>query len=112
MKILKSFLASTLAIISVVGSTAAQPGFTDPSHGREVADIFCSSCHEVEPGSKETLKSDVPTFLSIANREDQTADHLAVAIILSQHPEMPKVALTTKQLRDVVAYIMSLRTRE
>ena len=83
-----------------VGSALAQPGVPDPSRGRELADTLCSSCHEIEPGSKETLKSDVPPFFSIANRPDQTAERLAGVIILSPHPEMPKAALTTRELRE------------
>jgi hypothetical protein len=69
---------------------------------------LCSTCHEVEPGSKETL-TDVPTFSSIVNRADQSSERLAGLIILSPHTEMPKVALTKNELRDIIGYIMSLR---
>jgi mono/diheme cytochrome c family protein len=95
-----------------VGSALGQPGISDPGHGRELADSLCSSCHEIEPGSKETLKIDVPTFLSIANRPDQTAERLAGVIILSPHSEMPKAALTTREMRDIISYLMSLRAKD
>jgi mono/diheme cytochrome c family protein len=104
-------VAFSMTAASVV-SALAQPGVSDPSHGRELADTLCSSCHEIEPGSKETLKTDVPTFFSIANRGGQTAEQLAGAIILSPHPEMPKAALTTRELRDIIAYVMSLRAKD
>lgn len=110
-KIRNCLVAFSMAAASV-GSALAQPGVSDPSHGRELADTLCSSCHEIEPGSKETLKSDVPTFFSIANRPDQTAERLAGVIILSPHPEMPKGALTTRELRDIISYLMSLRAKD
>ena len=90
-----------------VGSALAQPGVSDPSHGRELADTLCSSS-----SSKETLNTDVPTFFSIANRAGQTAEQLAGAIILSPHPEMPKAALTTREMRDIISYLMSLRAKD
>jgi mono/diheme cytochrome c family protein len=104
-------VAFSMAAASV-GSALGQPGVSDPSHGRELADTLCSTCHEIEPGSKETLKTDVPTFFSIANQSGQTAERLAGAIILSPHPEMPKAALTTRELRDIISYLMSLRAKE
>ena len=103
---------STMAAAAAVGSTLAQPGVSDPSHGRELANSLCSNCHQIEPGSEEGLKTDVPSFSSIANRPGQTEERLAGAIILSPHPEMPKVALTTRELRDILSYIMSLRAKD
>ena len=66
--------------------------------GARIANSLCSSCHQIEPGSEEGLKTDVPSFSSIANRPGQTEERLAGTIILSPHPEMPKVALTTREL--------------
>ena len=111
MKIGKWFVASSMVTITSIASAFAQPGVSDPSHGRELADRLCSICHEVEPGSKETL-TDIPTFSSIANRPDQSAERLAGAIILSPHPEMPKAALTNRELRDIISYLMSLRAKD
>jgi mono/diheme cytochrome c family protein len=109
-KIGKCLAAFSMAV-ATGGSALAQPGISDPSHGRELANSLCSNCHEIEPGSKETLKTDVPTFLAIANRPGQTAEQLAGTIILSPHPEMPKAALTTREMRDIIAYLMSLRAK-
>jgi mono/diheme cytochrome c family protein len=50
-----------------------------------------------------------PPFPAIANRKDQTPQRLAGAIIIP-HPEMPTIQLTMSEIRDIVAYIMSLRT--
>jgi cytochrome c len=110
-KIGKCLAAFSMAV-ATGGSALAQPGISDPSHGRELANSLCSNCHEIEPGSKDTLATHPPTFSSIANRPGQTAEHLAASVILSPHPEMPKVALTTTQMRDIVTYIMSLRAKD
>ena len=53
---------STMAAAAAAGSTLAQPGVSDPSQGRELANSLCSSCHQIEPGSEEGLKTDVHLF--------------------------------------------------
>jgi mono/diheme cytochrome c family protein len=108
----RGLVISSMAAAAAVGSALAQPGVSDPSRGRELADSLCSNCHEIEPGSKETLETHPPNFFLIANRPGQTAEHLAASIILSPHPEMPKAALTTSEMRDIVSYIMSLRAKD
>jgi mono/diheme cytochrome c family protein len=112
MKVRNLLVALLAATTAASGSALAQPGISDTSHERELADKLCSTCHEVEPGSNETLKTDIPTFSSIANRPDQSAERLAGAIILSPHPEMPKAALTNRELRDIISYLMSLRAKD
>jgi mono/diheme cytochrome c family protein len=109
--ILKIGLAIFSMAVVVASPTVAQTGVTDPSQGRELANSLCSTCHDVGPGPAETAKTDIPSFFAIANRPDQSAQHLATAIILP-HPEMPKVSFTTREMRDIIAYIMSLRAKQ
>jgi hypothetical protein len=54
------------------------------------------------------VRADVPGFPSIANRPGVTAQGLAGAIIVP-HPAMPGVQLSVQELRDIVAYILSLK---
>jgi mono/diheme cytochrome c family protein len=49
-----------------------------------------------------------PSFTVIAKLPDLTPERLVGAIIIP-HPPMPGIPLTTSEIRDVVAYIMSLR---
>jgi mono/diheme cytochrome c family protein len=87
-------------------SCSAQP--VDAKRGHELATRLCSQCHLVDRGATSGMLADVPSFAAIAARPNATAEHL-VGRIISPHPEMPGVQLTVHDLRDVVAYIMSLK---
>jgi mono/diheme cytochrome c family protein len=86
----------------------AQSVVADPGRGRDLAESLCSTCHVVDASPGNVAKSDISSFYSIANRPDQSQERLAGAIIFP-HPAMPKVSFTNTELRDVIAYIMSLR---
>jgi mono/diheme cytochrome c family protein len=47
----------------------------------------------------------------IGNKPGVTAEHLAGRIIIP-HPAMPGVPLTSTEIRDIVAYIMSLKRND
>lgn len=89
-------------------SASAQSVVADPGRGRDFAESLCSTCHVVDASPGNVAKSDISSFYSIANRPDQSQERLAGAIIFP-HPAMPKVSFTNTELRDVIAYIMSLR---
>jgi hypothetical protein len=57
------------------------------------------------------MRADVPSFPVIANRAGTTAEHLAGRIIVP-HPAMPRVALTAGEIRDIVAYILTLERKD
>ena len=104
----KSTLLILLLAISAAGPASAQVGLADARHGKELAARLCSGCHIVAPGSAATANPDIPTFAAIAGRGDATPEHLAGRIIIP-HPPMPNTQLTMAEIRDVVAYIMSLK---
>ncbi|OYW55219.1 MAG: hypothetical protein B7Y80_09575 [Hyphomicrobium sp. 32-62-53] len=64
---------------------------------------------DASPGN--IAKSDISSFHSIANKPNQTQERLAGAIIFP-HPAMPNVSFTNAELRDVISYIMSLKSPE
>lgn len=109
---LKKWLVACAVTAITAGAAVAQPGISDPGQGRELANNLCSICHEVEPASQDTRKTDIPSFYAIANRAGQSPQQLAGAIILSPHPEMPKIALTTIELREIIFFVMSLRVKD
>jgi mono/diheme cytochrome c family protein len=90
------------------GRAAGQSGPGDAAHGRELAERLCTNCHVVKSEPTGPVRADVPGFPSIANRPGVTAQGLAGAIIIP-HPAMPGVQLTVQELRDIVAYILSLK---
>ena len=106
-------LGNTLAILGLCivtesGPALAQMGLADPKRGQELSARVCSGCHIVASGSATTANVDVPTFAAIARRPDTTAEQLAGRIIVP-HPPMPTVQLTITEMRDIIAYILSLR---
>jgi hypothetical protein len=54
---------------------------------------------------------DVPSFPAIANRPGASAEHIAGRIIVP-HPPMPGIPLTSAEIRDIVAYILTLKRND
>jgi cytochrome c len=94
--------------ISATGPASAQVGLADATRGQELAASLCSGCHIVSPGSASTANPDIPTFAAIAGRGDTTPERLAGRIIVP-HPPMPNTQLTMAEIRDIIAYIMTLK---
>ena len=101
---------SALFAVALVNPAFAQMGLADAKRGQELSARLCSGCHIVAPGSASTANADVPTFAAIAGRPDTTAERLAGRIIVP-HPPMPATQLTVAEMRDIIAYILTLKTR-
>lgn len=101
---------SALSAVASVNPTFAQMGLADAKRGEELSARVCSGCHIVAPSSASTANADVPTFAAIAGRPDTTAERLAGRIIVP-HPPMPATQLTVAEMRDIIAYILSLKPR-
>jgi mono/diheme cytochrome c family protein len=100
----------TVLIAAVVSSPGlAKAESADPNKGKALAESLCSGCHNVWMGPVERDKNEIPSFYEFANRPDQTPELVAAGIVFP-HPEMPRVSFTNEELRNIVAYIMSLRT--
>jgi mono/diheme cytochrome c family protein len=87
----------------------AQQGSADLIRGQELAANMCAFCHDVSSDQTGLSLGEVPSFVRIASKPYQSADAVAESIIFP-HPDMPKVTLTATDLRDIIGYIMSLRT--
>ena len=99
-----------MALVSMVsGAAIAQP--VSAERGRELSQRLCTNCHAVDAHPSGPLRADVPSFAAIATRPDVTGTKLAGAIIIP-HPAMPGVQLTVAEIRDVVAYILSLKEQK
>jgi cytochrome c len=116
-KIVSNFTRKAGAAISLVtwslfiplGSSWAQPTSpADAGRGHELAARLCTNCHAIDRETSGPIRADVPNFPTIANRPGANAEHLAGRIIVP-HPAMPGVPLTRAEIRDIVAYIVSLK---
>ena len=96
--------------LGLAGANRAWSQFSpgDAQRGRTVAERACASCHAIALGTETTRGSDVPSFAAIAKREKVTAEYLAGRIIIP-HPRMPDASLTLSEVRDVIAYILSVK---
>lgn len=92
-------------VIALAPAEAVTSG--DARKGKAIATRWCSSCHLVSPDQKSAA-SDVPSFASIAKRSPSEIDALA-GFLADPHPPMPKLSLTRQEIRDLLAYIGTLR---
>lgn len=103
---------SRIALLAMLATVAAPADAfaADTATGQRLANSLCTNCHVVEPGGsrRQDVTVDVPSFMAVAVKSGQTADKIQ-AYILNPHPPMPEVQLSTSQLADMAAYIMSLK---
>jgi mono/diheme cytochrome c family protein len=103
------FLMMSLVSLGVVAACGAraQQSIGDPEAGSLVASEFCAGCHaiSVEQGMSPILQA--PRFEDVANTTG-TAMGLLTWLTTS-HPPMPTIALEPEELRNIVAYILSLK---
>jgi mono/diheme cytochrome c family protein len=92
------------AALVAAGAARAQ----DIPAGRHLAQASCSRCHLVDPTEQKAGNDAAPTFASIARMPSTTAMSLA-AFLSTPHANMPDLVLNRTEIRDVSAYILSLR---
>lgn len=95
----------------LVGAPAAsQAASGDAAKGQALAKRLCSNCHIIgEEAAAATVSADVPSFKSIADLPDQSPERIAGRIVVP-HPPMPQIDVTRNEIRDLAAYIMSLKS--
>ena len=102
--------ALALAVLGAGASLAGPTSAPDAAHGKALAQRLCSNCHLVT--SEQThANADVPSFREIANRQGQTEGAIMGNIVIPKHP-MPVIPITKSELKDLAAYIRSLRDSE
>lgn len=78
--------------------------------GQEIATRWCSSCHNVGTGDRPAASDGIPTFDSIARRDNFNRVQLE-AWIGNPHPPMPNFNLSRDEIDSLVSYIESLRPK-
>jgi mono/diheme cytochrome c family protein len=87
----------------------AQESGGDVQRGRQLALGVCASCHAVRAGQTRPPLSTAPSFQEIADTPGMTSIALSIWLNAQSHPTMPNFVLSSQQVRDVSAYILSLR---
>lgn len=88
----------------------------DVQAGRRLALLACTGCHVVAPDQRfKPLIIGPPSFNEIANRPNASAaavrEYLASLPVIPKTGQMANPDLTEEELRDVTAFIISLRTK-
>ena len=106
-------MRSVLTILSVLiglSCVAAQePG--NPQLGLEIARESCAACHSILQVEYRSPNPNAPSFAHIANVPGMSAIALHVAL-QSPHKTMPNVMFEPDELRNLIAYILTLKERE
>jgi len=114
-----------LAILAMTGCLALAPAHAqqlggvsdDVQKGHYLAVLMCSNCHVVSPDQsiEPTLQPPAPSFESIAQRSSTSSETLG-AFLTTTHRHignaagMPNPELLDFQMRQVEAYVLSLRS--
>ena len=96
------FLAASLMALLAVSSSAEAAGNAEA--GRQLAELWCSSCHAVEPQPERAPVDGVPSFRAVAHMSDYASGWVR-AFLNNPHPPMPNLSLTTRQIDDITAYL-------
>ena len=92
------------ATIAGIGPSAAQ----NLPDGERIAKTWCAGCHRVSPEEGGRPNDAVPSFSSIAQMKSTTQMSLQ-AFLSTSHARMPDYSLSRNEIRNVSAYILSLR---
>lgn len=95
--------AAFLAGLPAQASAQVLPG--NVAAGQKLAQEQCSDCHAVDQPTQASQKA--PSLTAIANMRSTTSMSLHV-FLQTPHYKMPNYRLTSQEIDDVVAYILSL----
>jgi mono/diheme cytochrome c family protein len=102
-------IAATAAFViagGVSGAWAQNAG--DVTKGRQFAQQICSECHNIDKGQRPSPNGRAPNFETIARTPGLTTIALTAALRTS-HRTMPNIIIPDDDLRNVVAYVLSLQ---
>ncbi|MBS3651592.1 c-type cytochrome [Pseudaminobacter sp. 19-2017] len=99
------FVVIAFASVAPITATQAQ----DVRQGRALAREVCASCHAVLGDQSRSPVAEAPSFKTIAMTPGMTAAALNVWLTSHDHFSMPRIELSRDEVRNVSAYILSLK---
>ena len=104
LQIVRTISGAVLAIVAAAfcGATA------DIYRGEQFAEKWCAVCHALKPNQASSDLS-APPFAAVAADPTANAAALRGFINTTPHKSMPKFKLQTRDMDDVIDYILSLR---
>jgi len=107
MRRLVPLLAASFAALAASAQTDQSAGSVASGHA--MAQRVCSECHLVPGAPPPTARRGGPPFREIANLPTTTEPGLR-SLLRAPHAGMPMFRLTDREMDDLVAYILSLRS--
>jgi mono/diheme cytochrome c family protein len=101
-------LSAGSVFAATAGAMAAEVA-GDPQAGFDYAHTYCATCHGIS--EEKSPLPQAPRFRKVADQRGITATALQVWMQTS-HPTMPNIIVAPNDMRDVIAYILSLKGRE
>jgi mono/diheme cytochrome c family protein len=108
------FVAFWMTVCSAWGQESDKA--EDLRQGHQLAVLLCAKCHLAASDQRlmPDLNPPAPSFAQIAQRKDLDADSLKIFLTtthrgLDNPKGMPDLSLANSQVKQVVAYILSLR---
>jgi mono/diheme cytochrome c family protein len=101
-------MCATIVVVAAGHAASAQQISGNAADGKQLAELWCSSCHLVSREQERTT-TEAPPFAAIAGRSEDEFAWLR-AFLMDPHPPMPQLTLTRDEIRNLVAYIASLRS--
>lgn len=94
--------------------TAAKTAFSqeigDAELGLRYAEEVCSPCHAVHAQQIDSFLKQATPFQIVADASGMTANALT-AWLQTSHPSMPDIVMTDEEMRNVIEYILSIKTK-
>lgn len=104
-----SFIVALAVAFGVIALISDQPAFAqNVEAGGQIAKTWCAGCHLIGRTDQKIANDATPSFASIARMNSTTSTSLEV-FLSTPHAKMPDYTLTRDEIRNVSAYIMSLR---
>ena len=79
----------------------------DPQAGFEYAHATCAACHAISEEKSPDPKA--PRFKDVANTPGMTPTAIKVWLQGAIHPTMPNIMIKGQELRNLTAYMLSLK---
>ena len=110
-----SAIALLLSTAGMVATATAQPSASslsaaDVMEGNQIAHRLCVNCHIVDRNGPLVRTDRIPSFPWIAQQPGLTQEFITGWLSLSvSHDRMPDLSLTREEIRELSAYILSLK---
>jgi mono/diheme cytochrome c family protein len=83
----------------------------DAARGKAMAERWCANCHVVTSSATVGSANGVQTFPALAADPKITESKLRAAMTSQHGGRMPDFSLTRQEQDDLIAYVLSLRTK-